>query len=76
MAEDEKNEFPSIGPEKIERAEKENELRSLLELAREKGVMHALEVAKKLNDLYVLGRFFEEMGRILREREWEDVSKK
>ena len=66
---------PAMGPEQIEQAEKEKEVQALLELADKKGVTHTLEVAKKLKDLYVLGRFFEEMGRILRDREWKDINK-
>lgn len=53
-----------IGPDKIKKAEEEKQIEGLLKLVEEKGIDHAEKVAKKLNDHYIMSRFYEEAAKI------------
>ena len=57
-----------IGPDKIKKAEEEKKLQALMQLVEEKGIDHAEKVAKKLDDHYVLGRFYEEVAKIEKQK--------
>lgn len=64
MEENSQNHSLGIGADKIENAEKEKQVEALVNLIEEKGIDHAQKVAKKLNDHYILGRFYEEIAKI------------
>ena len=70
------NTSPAIGPDKIDAAEREKQLESLMQLVEEKGIDHAEKVAKKLDDHYVLGRFYEEIGKIEKQKAEAENEKK
>jgi len=62
--EDEQNHHSlGIGPERIKKLEKEKQVELLLRLAQKRGVEHAVEVAKGLDDPYVLDRFHDEVTK-------------
>lgn len=64
-----------IGPDKIETAEKERQVEAILKLVEERGIDHAEKVAKKLNDHYLMGRFYEELAKIEKLKAEEEVEK-
>lgn len=66
---------PGIGPEKIENADKERQVKELIKLIEEKGIEHAEKVAKKLDDHYVLGRFYEEAAKVEKQKAKEQEVK-
>jgi len=55
--------FLGIGPKTIKKLEKEKQVQALLSLAQEKGVEHAIVVARALEDPYVLDRFHDEVAK-------------
>jgi hypothetical protein len=57
-------EAPSIGSDQIKGLEKEKQVEFLIELARKRGRGHAIEVAKGLDDPYVLDRFHDDLAKM------------